>query len=202
MIIMLLIFSILIAAALSQTLCSRQYLCEGSTSCCRDSSGNWFCCEYAAGICCPGVNFCCPASHVCQANPATCIFDPFGFLGSTYPSMLTTSAVKAKDSSCLRFYEECTTIMQKLINAYEIKRCYTEFTAAGLCMDQNFNPEQHFRYTAINRENAKIVLEEEVLAAVLLNGEACIVYGFNEFGWDTDRGELEYGAVKNIFRII
>ena len=199
---MALIFPMLIAATLSQTLCSREYLCEGSASCCRNTSGDWFCCEYAAGICCPGVSFCCPASHVCQTNPASCIFDPFGFLSDSRTSIPTTSALRVKTDSCMRFYEECTTIMQKLINAYEIKLCYRESTVTELCRDESFDPDKHFRYSSVSMEDAIVALEEEVLAAVLVNGGACIIYGFNEFMWATDRGQIEYEDVKNIFRVI
>ncbi|XP_073539292.1 progranulin isoform X5 [Phyllobates terribilis] len=52
--------------------CDAGHYCSDGQTCCRGLYGDWACCPYISGVCCPDRVHCCPYGHVCLNYGAQC----------------------------------------------------------------------------------------------------------------------------------
>ncbi|KAI5621834.1 granulin-a isoform X7 [Silurus asotus] len=58
--------------AVSVVFCDNYYTCPDGTTCCRTPYGQWTCCIYNVGQCCPDGIHCCPFGFRCDSTSTQC----------------------------------------------------------------------------------------------------------------------------------
>ncbi|XP_053531312.1 progranulin-like [Ictalurus punctatus] len=58
--------------SLSVVHCDNFYTCPDGTTCCRSPFGQWSCCIYSVGQCCPDGIHCCPFGYRCDSTSTHC----------------------------------------------------------------------------------------------------------------------------------
>ncbi|XP_046691288.1 progranulin-like isoform X3 [Silurus meridionalis] len=58
--------------AVSVVYCDNYYTCPDGTTCCRTPYGQWTCCIYNVGQCCPDGIHCCPFGYRCDSTSTQC----------------------------------------------------------------------------------------------------------------------------------
>ncbi|XP_057572879.1 progranulin isoform X2 [Hippopotamus amphibius kiboko] len=53
--------------------CGQGHFCHDNQTCCRDSRGDWACCPYPQGTCCPDRRHCCPTGFHCGTKGTKCL---------------------------------------------------------------------------------------------------------------------------------
>ncbi|XP_074599453.1 granulin-2-like [Brevipalpus obovatus] len=50
--------------------------CPGSSTCCKDTSGDWACCGFPNAVCCSDHIHCCPNGYTCDIQKSVCKRSP------------------------------------------------------------------------------------------------------------------------------
>ncbi|XP_052406912.1 granulin a isoform X22 [Carassius gibelio] len=53
--------------------CDSNHICPDSSTCCKNTDGDWGCCPLPEAVCCTDGEHCCPANYKCDVTRVSCI---------------------------------------------------------------------------------------------------------------------------------
>ncbi|KAF4073851.1 hypothetical protein AMELA_G00248020 [Ameiurus melas] len=78
--------------------CDNIYTCPDGTTCCRSPFGQWSCCIYSVGQCCPDGIHCCPFGYFCDSTSTHCFRGALRFPAS--PQIAAMHRNTIQDQCC------------------------------------------------------------------------------------------------------
>ncbi|XP_052401889.1 progranulin [Carassius gibelio] len=88
--------------------CDSSHVCPDSSTCCKNTDGDWSCCPLPEAVCCTDGEHCCPVNYKCDVTRVSCIkgdvvipwYNKISALSTPAPSLDLGAVECDKESSC------------------------------------------------------------------------------------------------------